>query len=174
MSSPEVLYEPGFLPDADQIFASVRAEITWDTTLRARTTASFGLPYNYSGRVYPFAALPPTIAAIRDRLEAHVGHPFTNCLANGYDSGKRTMGFHFDSYEHLEPDSRIAIVSLGATRPLVFRANESGHTTSFLLEPGSLFRMGRATQAAFHHALPAAPGAGPRISLTYRWLLPAA
>jgi alkylated DNA repair dioxygenase AlkB len=78
------------------------------------------------------------------------------------------MGHHHDSYAELDPDSAIGIASLGATRILVFRSLDRARHVSYPLEHGSLFLMDRATQVAWTHAVPRHPGAGPRISLTFR------
>ncbi|RKS76698.1 alkylated DNA repair dioxygenase AlkB [Actinomadura pelletieri DSM 43383] len=156
------------LPDPDADLAFLLTEVVWDDRMRARRTASFGVPYNYSGQRYEPVEMPPRIAAIAARAGEFAGHPFNNCLANRYETGDNSMGFHQDSYEGLVPATTIAIVSLGATRPLVFRSIDRAHRTELALEHGSLLLMTRETQRAWTHGVPRAGSAGRRISLTFR------
>jgi alkylated DNA repair dioxygenase AlkB len=118
--------------------------------------------------------MPQPVAALAELCAAHAGHGFDNCLLNFYASGRNTMGFHYDAYDQLAPASWIAIVSLGAARPLVFRSADKLHLHQVTLEPGSLLLMDRATQDAWLHAIPRTPGAGPRISATFRQVVPTA
>jgi alkylated DNA repair dioxygenase AlkB len=164
----EIRYFPGVIADADACLARLTAEIGWDGRMRARRTASFGQPYNYSGQVYAATPMPPLIAAIERHAAALAGHPFDNCLLNLYETGLHTMGFHHDSYDGLVDTSWIAIASLGAARPLVFRSDDHRHHAQQLLEHGSIFLMNRATQLAWSHGLPRLSSAGARISLTFR------
>ncbi|GAA4104765.1 alpha-ketoglutarate-dependent dioxygenase AlkB [Actinomadura miaoliensis] len=170
MTAPplDVRYVPDALPDADDALAFLLTEVAWDDRMRARRTASFGVPYNYSDQRYDPVEMPPRIAAIAARAAKHAGHPFNNCLANRYDTGDNTMGFHQDSYEGLVPGSAIAIVSLGATRTLVFRTIDRTHRTELALEHGSLLLMTHATQRSWTHGVPRTASAGRRISLTFR------
>lgn len=164
----DIRYHAGALADPDADLAFVLGTVTWDERMRARRTASFGLPYNYSGQHYDATPMPPQIAAIGARASAHAGHPFNNCLANLYENGDNTMGFHQDSYEGLVSGSAIAIVSLGATRRLAFRSLDRIHREELALEPGSLLLMTAVTQRGWTHAVPRDRSAGCRVSLTFR------
>jgi alkylated DNA repair dioxygenase AlkB len=168
MVGPAVRHFPRVVPDADRAFEQLVTEIVWSDQMRARRTASFGVPYNYSGQMYPEAPMPPIIAAIAAVASGLAGHPFDNCLSNFYESGRERMGFHRDSYDELEPASWIAIASLGATRALVFRSVDREREVSYRLEHGSILLMNRATQEGWLHGVPAVEAARPRISLTFR------
>jgi alkylated DNA repair dioxygenase AlkB len=168
MSAPEVRYFPHVVSDADRLFEQLADEIAWSDQMRARRTASFGLPYNYSGQTYEAVPMPPRIAAVADVAAALAGHRFDNCLANLYESGRQRMGFHRDGYEHLEPTSSIAIASLGATRALVFRSLDLQHRVAYPLEHGSILLCARSVQDAWTHGVPEADSAGRRISLAFR------
>lgn len=164
----DVRYHARALPDPDAVLAFLVADVSWEQRMRARQTASFGVPYNYAGQQYDAAPMPPQIAAIADYARAHAGHAFNNCLANLYETGDNTMGFHQDSYDGLAPDSAIAIFSLGAPRRLVFRSLDRSHNTELTLEHGSLLLMTAVTQRGWTHAVPRAPTSERRISLTFR------
>lgn len=83
------------------------------------------------------------------------------------------MGFHSDSAMGLLPDSGVAIVSLGATRPLRFRRIERrDERLDYVLTAGSLLYMEVAVQRLWEHAIPRRSRCEPRISLTFRAVAP--
>jgi alkylated DNA repair dioxygenase AlkB len=160
----------GFLPDSLALYELLAATVVWDTRIRARKSMSFGLPYNYSGIEWPEAPYPDALVPLRNNIVKEVHFEPNNCLANFYENGKSTMGFHADSTEELEPGTGIAIVSLGAERTITFRrigdktANESYHLPS-----GSLLWMCPEMQEHWLHAILEDKSAtGGRISLTFR------
>ncbi|WP_161501056.1 alpha-ketoglutarate-dependent dioxygenase AlkB [Embleya scabrispora] len=164
----DIRHHPALLPDPDADLALVLTEVIWNDDMRARRTASFGIPYDYSGRRHDTAPMPAPIAAIAARAGTFAGHLFDNCLANLYETGDNTMGFHRDSYDGLAPGSAIAIVSLGATRRLLFRSLDRNHHHELALTHGSLLLMTATTQRGWTHAIPSEPSAGRRVSLTFR------
>ena len=168
MAAPEIRYIANALPDADASLSFVTREVCWIETIRARKTASYGLPYNYSGQTYPACEMPPVIAAICARAAELAAHRFNNCLCNLYETGRNTMGFHRDSYDGLVPSSLIAIASLGATRTLVFRRQDRARVVEVPLEHGSILLMNEATQVEWQHAVKREPDTGLRVSLTFR------
>lgn len=166
---PGVWVEDGFVPDAAALFGLLSEATAWDTRMRARRTASFGVPYNYSGITYPVAAVPVPVAAIMDRLAERVGWRPNNCLANYYPDGTSTMGFHADSTDELEPGTGVAVVSLGAERAITFRSADRA-VVEYTLRSGSLLYMTTEVQHGWKHAILPQPDAGGRISLTFRQL----
>ena len=79
------------------------------------------------------------------------------------------MGFHSDSSEALAPETGVAIISLGDVRSIVFRSKADRSVEfSYPLPSGSLLYMTKEIQDHWLHAIPKAPGAGERISLTFR------
>jgi alkylated DNA repair dioxygenase AlkB len=170
---PPTHYHPAFVPDPAALFATLRDEVVWDQRMKARRTASMGEPYNYSQMDYPRAPWHPLVSALLSGLAPHVGAAPTNCLLNLYPSGASTMGWHADDISALAPGTGIAIVSLGAARPLLFRRRDGGvghDVIEQVLEAGSLLVMSGAMQQEWQHSLPAAPSAGERMSLTFRCL----
>lgn len=168
MTAPVLRYLPDAIADADAAFAYLTHEVVWREAMRARATASFGAPYNYSGQQYPAVPMPPVIASLAARAGELAGHPYDNCLCNRYDTGENTMGFHADSYDGLVPSSLIAIASFGAPREMMFRTRDRRQQRALLLAHGSILLMDRITQDDWLHAIPRSPGAGLRISATFR------
>ncbi len=171
MSSPDVLFWPGFIPDSDQLFRALRDSIEWNDAMRARKTASFGAPYNYSQMNYPQRDFLPELESLLQRMSEKIGWTPNNCLVNFYDDGDSTMGFHFDSLEPLESGTGVAIVSLGDDRVLTF-ARRDDKTVRFEqpMPSGSLLLMPAPVQNEWLHAVLQQPGAGERMSLTFRRL----
>ncbi|MFN0125511.1 MAG: alpha-ketoglutarate-dependent dioxygenase AlkB [Verrucomicrobiales bacterium] len=120
-TSPSLMVEEDFLPDAAALFFHLRETIHWDESLGARKTASFGVPYNYARMEYDSVPFTHELLAVAERLASRLGIGFNNCLLNFYESGANTMGFHSDETTHLIPGTGVAIVSLGSPHTLTFR-----------------------------------------------------
>lgn len=158
-----------FPPEPQHLLEHLHRSITWDTRMRARLTASFGAPYNYSGITYPPVPMPPELAALARAVEGTVRHSINNCLINFYPDGDASMGFHSDSYAHLAPGTTVSIVSLGGPRTLRFRRKDAKEpVVDVRLDSGSLLVMQPHVQDLWLHALPREPCARPRMSLTFR------
>lgn len=171
MEEPEVLYVDGFIPERDTLYKAMVRDVDWDNQIRARKTATFGQPYNYSGIAYQATPMHPLLLPIVDRLKAQLGFSPNNCLLNYYETGQNTMGFHADTTEDLEAGTGIAIVSLGAERTLTFRRTENrDDRRHYVLTSGSLLYMTAETQKYWQHGILAQPNTGGRISLTFRQL----
>lgn len=174
-ATPEIVYLPRFVADPTLLFERVLRDTVWDERMRARRTASWGIAYNYSGISYADVPFPAYLAELASRVAEQVHHPVNNCLANWYADGASTMGFHSDATADLVPASTVAIVSLGAPRTLTFRPKAAKkHHLAYALAPGSMLVMAPSVQRDWQHALLAAEEAGPRISLTFRWVRPSA
>ena len=171
-------YRAGFWPGHAALLAALRNEVAWEASMSARETASFGRPYNYAQMVYPARPMHRLLVPVVEGLQAALGIAFINCLLNFYPDERAKMGFHSDDVADLEPDTGVAIVSLGAARRLSFRrrALPAGGAPphpdgrfALTLAGGSLLFMPHAVQHEWAHALKRQrPRAGPRISLTWR------
>ena len=158
--------------DHEALLARLVEEVDWTSHMRSRRTASMGVPYNYAGASYPVSAWHPAVAILRDTLP--LGFTATNCLLNLYPTGQHSLGFHADDVSILEPGTDIAILSLGATRPLRLRTGDavSGFRYEDLPLPGgSLLLMSQPMQAHWRHALRRVPDTGARLSLSFRHIV---
>jgi alkylated DNA repair dioxygenase AlkB len=174
MAAPELdlVYVDNFIPDPDGLLSRLLSETAWDERMRARKTASFGVPYNYSGMEYPTVPFPAEVTEVARRIEARLGVLPNNCLANYSPDGESTMGFHRDALDNLVPGTGVAVVSLGAARMLTFRKiGDKSTEHSVRLSGGSLLYMPPEVQNDWRHGVRAEPAAGPRISLTFRCVL---
>ncbi len=167
--TPDVLLVDDFLPEAEELFVELQNSVQWDTRMAARYTASFGTPYNYSQMTYEARPMHQLLVPISDKLHEKLNIQFNNCLLNYYMTGESSMGFHSDDTSNLQPETGVAIVSLGSTRGITYRSklnHEIKHT--FRLQSGSMLYMDSAVQEKWMHAVKKEKEAGPRISLTWR------
>lgn len=182
-----VAFEPDFLgeEEARACFARLLEEVPWERkaiqimgreVLQPRWVSWHGDPgcsYLYSGVRNEPRAWTPTLAALRARAEERVGVALNSVLANRYDDGSHSMGFHADKEPELGPaapdDVVVASVSLGDARRFVLKRNRGGERREFALGGGSLLVMGGSLQQHWKHGVPKTQRVvGPRINLTYR------
>jgi alkylated DNA repair dioxygenase AlkB len=170
---PNVLLFENFVSDASELFRFCTSKIAWDSTMNARQTASFGVPYNYSQMSYPASPIPTPLQKLMDDLEEKLPFHPNNCLANFYPDGGAKMGFHFDSLENLVEGTGVAIVSLGASRPLTFRSRKDKSVEDAVeMASGSLLYMPPEVQNEWLHGLlKSEEEVGARISLTFRQMV---
>ena len=163
------LYIDNFI-DNENLFDELIVSSTWDGSMRSRRTASFGVPYNYSGIEYPIIEMTNSLNVIVDKINDLLGWKPNNCLINHYLDGNSRMGWHFDRTDILEEHTGVVIVSLGSTRTLRFREIENkDNKIDFNLLTNSLFYMTSELQDTWHHSVPS--GEGERMSLTFRKII---
>lgn len=132
--------------------------------------------YRYSGRDFTPEPWHPEVARLREivteRLAAAgIAARFNSVLLNHYADGRERMGWHSDDEPELGPEPVIAMISLGAERPLRFRWRAGdGGAFNVWLPHDSLLLMGAGTQRLLQHALLPRRIPGARLSLTFRWI----
>lgn len=172
MTAPALYLKTGFIEHSAALFDELRHGVAWDERMRARKTASFGVPYDYFGISYPQTTMLPCLAATCDAIERDLGFVPNNCLLNFYPDGDASMGFHSDSSEELAEGTGVAIVSLGAARTIIYRSKrDKSLEYSYVLESGTLLFMSNRIQDEWLHAIPREAGVGERISLTFRQII---
>ncbi|WP_432728037.1 alpha-ketoglutarate-dependent dioxygenase AlkB family protein [Variovorax sp. W6] len=172
MSGPPIHLDPAFIASPDALLEWLRSAVKWDERMRARKTASFGVPYDYSQIAYEPVPMPSELEVLCDRIEAELDFRPNNCLLNHYADGVSSMGFHSDDVTALAPGTGVAIVSIGATRSIAYRSKADRNLRfEYPLPHGSLLYMSDAVQRDWLHAIPKAEGVGERISLTFRAIL---
>src|SRR5262249_14942481 len=162
--------------------AALVDELDWETQQFAiygrtvpmpRLIAMYGpVGYRYSGVVHPPRALPPRLESIGRCVAAVTDRAFNSVLANLYRDGRDSVGWHRDSdYAHGgQPD--IASVSFGATRSFELRDADGRERFALELESGSVLLMTGAAVARWWHRVPKTRTAGgPRVNLTFRYMV---
>jgi alkylated DNA repair dioxygenase AlkB len=114
------------------------------------------------------AEVLPMLAAARQVLSTRYAEAFDSIGFNCYRDGEDSVAWHGDRHRLYIDDPVVAIVSVGAARPLRLRPRGGGSAHSFDLGRGDLFVMGGACQHDWEHGVPKVRAAEPRISITYR------
>lgn len=170
----DFLFISDFLNDPARLYTELESEVVWDERMKARKTASFGVPYNYSQITYEFTPFPESLRPLLRQVEMAVGFRPNNCLLNFYPDGQSSMGFHSDTATGRTENTGVAIVSLGAEREMLFKAKDDDSDLSRrMLNAGSLIYLDDKTQKSWLHAIPKTDNAGGRISLSFRSIMDA-
>ncbi len=104
-----VTYIENFYPNTTQLFNDLLENVTWDASMKARKTASFGVAYNYSQISYPYQKMPSDIQSICTAIQNKIGFEPNNCLINFYENGQSKMGYHSDQTDILESNTGVVI-----------------------------------------------------------------
>ncbi len=115
----------------------------------------------------------PILREMRLLLAERYAEPFDSIGFNLYRDGGDSVAWHGDRHRHIVTNPVIAIVSLGAPRPLRLRPRAGrggrGESLSWNLGNGDLFVMGGACQHDWEHTVPKVRvTTGPRMSVTFR------
>ncbi len=162
-----------WLPGADDVFATLVADVPW----RAERRQMYDRVVDVPRLVHTYAVgdpLPhPTLEEARSALSGHylpeLGEPFVTAGCCYYRDGRDSVAWHGDTIGRgRSQDTLVAIVSLGDPRRLALRPRGGGESLSFELGHGDLLVMGGSCQRTWEHAVPKVAHAGPRISVQFR------
>jgi alkylated DNA repair dioxygenase AlkB len=114
----------------------------------------------------------PVLSLVRDGLGARYGVELGSAGFNYYRDGRDSVAPHGDRELRESGDSLVALLTLGATRPFRLRPHGRGDEPTIDLAPGSgdVVVMGGACQRAWEHGVPKVRSAGPRVSVSWRWV----
>ncbi len=126
-----------------------------------------GCDYRYSGLLLAPEPLSSELQQLTAQLNQFGQWQFNALLANYYRDGSERMGWHRDNEPELGATPDLAIVSLGAARTLRLRW-QPGPSVGVSLAPGSLLWL----PAGVYHSLGRCKLDKPRISLTFRQVIP--
>ena len=162
-----------WLPDADDVFATLVAEVPWRAERRQMYDRVVDVPrlvHNYG----PGEALPHRMLdQARDQLSGHylpeLGEPFVTAGCCYYRDGRDSVAWHGDTIGRgRTQDTMVAIVSVGDPRRLCLRPRGGGDSVSVEMGHGDLVVMGGSCQRTWEHAVPKVSCAGPRLSVQFR------
>lgn len=131
-----------------------------------------GRTYTYSGIVHNPQPLPPFLQSIKQWIEKATELHFNSVLANLYESGVHSVGWHADNEPELGPVVNIASFSLGSTRRLKLRHRQlRERSVAIDLEHNSLLMMYEPLQRHWMHELPKTKrDVGPRVNFSFRYM----
>lgn len=140
--------------------------------------------YRYGSIEVEPQEFPPWMVELMQSVMPLCGFPTqdmwpTSCNLNLYEDGGMSVGWHSDDeslFQGKFRDVRILSLSLGVARRFELRANWPGDgerpLRPLMLGNGDLCTMEGMTQKHFQHRVPKENNVqGPRINLTWRWVL---
>lgn len=160
---------PGWLTDDVEVFDALCERVPWRQGERVMYDRTVDVPRLTAWCTDPQRLPHPTLVRALRALNAHYGPElFETAGLCWYRDGQDSVAWHGDRIRHRRQETVIAIVSLGAARPLLLRPRGGGPSRTFRLGHGDLFVMGGTCQTTWEHAVPKVRAAGPRISVQFR------
>ncbi|HEV7897945.1 MAG TPA: alpha-ketoglutarate-dependent dioxygenase AlkB [Planosporangium sp.] len=165
---------PGWLTGADPLFERLVAQVPWHAERRHMYDREVAVPRLLSfygeGDRLPDPILDRARSALTAHYAAELGEPFRTAGLCYYRDGRDSVAWHGDTIGRgSTEDTMVAIVSVGAARPLLLRPRGGGETLRYALGHGDLIVMGGSCQRTWEHAIPkTAKPVGPRISIQFR------
>ncbi len=164
----------GWLPDPDDVFATLVADVPWRAERRQMYDRVVDVPrlvYTYMiGEPLPHPVLEEARDALSRHYEPELGEPFRTAGCCYYRDGRDSVAWHGDTIGRGKTtDTMVAIVSVGDPRKLHLRPRAGGaETVQLTMGHGDLVVMGGSCQRTWEHAVPKVAHAGPRISVQFR------
>lgn len=166
-------HAPGWLAGADALFDELLHRVSLrqrrDIPMYDQLVDEPRLTAWWHADDHPAGEPHALLGDIRQLLVERYHRPFDSIGFNLYRDGRDSVAWHGDRHRHHVTDPVVAIVSLGARRPLKLRPRGGGPSHSWELGDGDLFVMGGACQHDWEHTVPKVRrGVGPRLSVTFR------
>jgi alkylated DNA repair dioxygenase AlkB len=165
---------PGWMSGADALFGRLLDAVPWRAERRQMYERVVDVPrllcFYDEDAPLPDAALVDARTALSDHYRTELGEPFHTVGMCLYRDGRDSVAWHGDTIGRGGThDTMVAILSLGAPRPLLLRPRAGGASLRYELGHGDLVVMGGSCQRTWEHAVPkTARPTGPRISVQYR------
>ncbi|HVV09795.1 alpha-ketoglutarate-dependent dioxygenase AlkB [Amycolatopsis sp.] len=165
---------PNWLAGADRLFERLARDVPWHAERRRMYDRVVDVPrllsfYGEHDRL-PDPSLDAARAALSRHYADELGEPFVTAGLCFYRDGRDSVAWHGDTIGRgSTEDTMVAILSVGAQRPLLLRPRGGGATVRQSLGPGDLIVMGGSCQRTWEHAIPkSGKPLGPRISIQFR------
>jgi alkylated DNA repair dioxygenase AlkB len=166
---------PGWLTGADTLYERLATEVPWHAERRRMYDGMVTVPrllcHYGADEPLPDPLLEQARATLGDHYADELGEPFVTAGLCFYRDGRDSVAWHGDRFGRgADRDTMVAIVSLGAPRPLHLRPRGGGPTAVRVpLGHGDLIVMGGSCQRTWDHAVPkTSAGVGGRISVQFR------
>ncbi len=162
-----------WLPDADDVFETLVAEVPW----RAERRQMYDRVVDVPRLVYTYMIdepLPhPMLVQARESLSDHylpeLLERFRTAGCCYYRDGRDSVAWHGDTIGRgSSHDTMVAIISVGDPRKLCLRPRGGGDSLAIQMGHGDLVVMGGSCQRTWEHAVPKVASASPRISVQFR------
>ncbi|MFC6285984.1 alpha-ketoglutarate-dependent dioxygenase AlkB [Nocardioides sp. GCM10027113] len=162
-----------WLPEADDVFTALLADVPWRAERREMYDRVVDVPrllHTYGvGEALPHPALTQGREALSEHYLPELGEPFVTAGCCYYRDGNDSVAWHGDRIGRgRDHDTMVAIVSVGDPRRLALRPRGGGEALSVEMGHGDLLVMGGSCQRTWDHAVPKVAHAGPRMSVQFR------
>jgi alkylated DNA repair dioxygenase AlkB len=165
-------HAPGWLTGSDQMFDELTSELPFRQRMGIRMYDQIVDEPRLSAWWSVASGLPepmPILREIRLLLAERYDEPFDSIGFNLYRDRNDSVAWHGDRHRHVVTNPVIAILSVGAARPLRLRPRGGGASLGWPLGHGDLFVMGGACQHEWEHTVPKVrTTSGARLSITFR------
>jgi alkylated DNA repair dioxygenase AlkB len=165
-------HAPGWLTGSDQMFDELTSELPFRQRTGIRMYDQIVDEPRLSAWWSVASGLPepmPILREIRLVLADRYDEPFDSIGFNLYRDRNDSVAWHGDRHRHVVTNPVIAILSVGAARPLRLRPRGGGASLGWPLGHGDLFVMGGACQHEWEHTVPKVrTTSGARLSITFR------
>ena len=165
---------PNWIAGADALFERLLDVVPWRAESRRMYDRVVDVPrllafYDETSTL-PDPLLDQAKQALNAHYSAELGEPFRTVGLCLYRDGRDSVAWHGDTLGRgAKEDTMVAIISVGAPRPLLLRPRSGGPTLRYDLGHGDLIVMGGSCQRTWEHSIPKSTKAtGPRISIQYR------
>lgn len=164
---------PGWIADSPALFDALYDGAAWRAERRRMYDRIVDVPRLVATYQAHHLLPDPLLAQARSELSAHYCAELPEGFATAglclYRDGSDSVAWHGDRFGRgATHDTMVAILSLGAPRPLALRPRGGGPSLRFVLGSGDLLVMGGSCQRTWEHAVPKCPGVGARISVQFR------
>jgi len=165
---------PGWLTGAGTLFERLAREVPWRGERRQMYDRVVDVPRLLSFYDEADPLPDPILDEARTTLSSdyaeELGEPFRTAGLCYYRDGRDSVAWHGDRIGRGNTeDTMVAIVSIGAPRPLLLRPRGGGEALRFSVGLGDLLVMGGSCQRTWEHAVPKTRKVvGPRISIQFR------
>lgn len=167
-------HRPAWLTGSEAVFDNLEATVPWRSERRQMYDRVVDVPrlvcFYAENQPLPDALLTEAKDALSSHYFDELGEPFATSGLCFYRDGSDSVAWHGDDTGRSRTeDTMVAILSLGAARPLLLRPRGGGESIRFNLGHGDLLVMGGSCQRTWEHCVPkSARALGPRISVQFR------
>ncbi len=165
---------PGWLAGSDLLFETLAQTVPWRAERRHMYDNEVRVPrllahYGEDDEL-PHPVLAEARSALSDHYAAELGEPFRTLGLCFYRDGRDSVAWHGDRIGRGEKENTmVAILSIGAPRPLMLRPRGGGPSIRRPVGHGDLLVMGGTCQRTWDHCVPkTGKPVGPRISIQFR------
>ena len=181
-SNNQQIIEPALLhpghPFSNYDLHSLDKTISYTEIFSNRSVEYYGeYPYSYNNTTHdpkPIASNKYLCNIINQLKIVMPNYCFNSVMITKFNDGSQYIGYHSDYEDSISSDSDIVTISLGESRILKFKAkhDNSQPEVSNKLVHGDLYSMSKKSQNYFKHSIPIDFSTNPRISITFRQILP--